>query len=224
MRRPSRTLATGAATVTGAVLAAAVALAGCSADPEDVSAQDTPSASVSTSPTPSSTVGVPDDVDLTNQGTGIAFGDPAQVIFESTENKGTVLQLTVRSVREGRLRDFGGFILDDTYKQDASYYYVKVTVKNIGRGDVGGVGVPLWGVNKADTLLPAVNFTTRFEPCPSRKLPARFPPGAALSTCLVYLSPDKGDLKAVSYRPSQRFDAVTWSGPVRRATPAKKSG
>jgi hypothetical protein len=174
------------------------------------------------SPTPSSTVGVPDGVDLTDQGTRLAFGDPAQVIFESTQGKGTVLQVTVRSVREGRLRDFSGFILDDSYKQNASYYYARVTVRNVGRGDVGGVAVPLWGVNKANTLLPAVNFTTQFRPCPSRRLPAKFPRGAALSTCLVYLSPDKGALQAVSYRPSQRFNPITWSGTILEPAPLKK--
>jgi hypothetical protein len=218
MRRPSRILAA----VATAVTATAVALGGCSADSGGGSAQDTPSASASTSPTPSSTVGVPDGVSLTNQGSGLAFGDPAQVIFESTQNKGTVLELTVRSVREGRLRDFSGFILDDSYKQKASYYYARVTVKNVGRGDVGGVAVPLWGVNKADTLLPPVNFTTEFQPCPSRKLPARFPQGATLSTCLVYLSPDKGALEAVSYRPSQQYDPITWSGTILEPAPLPK--
>ncbi len=74
-------------------------------------------------------------------------------------------------------------------------------VKNVGEGDVGGVAVPLWGVNTANTLLPAVNFTTSFKPCPSKPLPKKFAQGATLSTCLVYLSPDRGTLEAVSYRP-----------------------
>ena len=37
--------------------------------------------------------------------------------------------------------------------------------------------MPLWGVNEANTLLPAVNFTTSFKPCPSQPLPAKFAPG-----------------------------------------------
>ena len=32
-----------------------------------------------------------------------------------------------------------------------------------------------------------------------------------LSTCLVYLSPDKGTLDAVSYRPASEFDPITWT-------------
>ena len=99
------------------------------------------------------------------------------MIYEPSEGKGTVLQLTVKSVRKGTLADFKGFILDDAYKQKASYYYAAVQAKNVGEGDVGGVGVPLWGVNAANTLLPAVNFTTSFKPCPSKPLPKKFAQG-----------------------------------------------
>ena len=126
------------------------------------------------SPTASSTVAVPGGVQLTDQGSKLSFGDTGTVIYEPAEGKGTVLQLTVKGVRKGSLADFKGFILDDSYKQKASYYYATVQVKNVGEGDVGGVGVPLWGVNAANTLLPAVNFTTSFKPCPSKPLPEKF--------------------------------------------------
>jgi hypothetical protein len=213
-----------------AVVAAGVlVLGGCSSDSGGGSGAQAGSATPAAgpaSPSASSTVAVPDAVRLTDQGSKLAFGDPARVVFETTRNRGTVLQLTVRGVRRGRMSDFKGFILDDAYKQKATYYYARVTVRNVGEGDVGGVGVPLWGVNAADTLLPAVNFTTGFKPCPSTPLPARFAPGARLTTCLVFLSPDKGALRGVSYRPSQQYDPISWTGaisapaPVRR--PAKK--
>jgi len=146
------------------------------------------------------------------------------VLFEPDQNHGTVLDLTVESAREGSLDDFKGFILDDSYKQKASYYYATVSVKNVGEGDVGGVGVPLWGVNSANTLLPAVNFTTSFKPCVTKPLPKSFPKGASLNTCLVFLSPDKGKLESVSYRPSQEFNPITWTGDIAtpKPTPTKK--
>jgi hypothetical protein len=86
------------------------------------------------------------------------------------------------------------------------------------------VPVPLWGVNSSNTLLPAVNFTTTFAKCPSKNLPAKFGPGASLSTCLVYLSPNKGSLTAVSYRPSQEFNPITWKGTIAtpKPSPTKK--
>ena len=72
----------------------------------------------------------------------------------------------MKSAREGKLSDFKGFILDDKYKKQAHYYYVQVKVENVGEGDVGGVPVPLWGVNGDNTLLPAVNFTTDLPQVP----------------------------------------------------------
>lgn len=206
--------------------AAALTLAGCSSDAgtKNAGGGASTSASASSSPSPSSTVPVPDGTQLTDQGSKLSFGDTGTVIFEPSQGRGTVLQLTVKSVRQGTLADFKGFILDDSYKQKASYYYATVSVKNIGEGDVGGVGVPLWGVNSANTLLPAVNFTTSFKPCVTKSLPKSFPKGASLNTCLVYLSPDKGKLESVSYRPSQEFNPITWTGDIAtpKPTPKKK--
>jgi hypothetical protein len=206
--------------------AAALALAGCSSDAgtKDAAGGSSASASASSSPSPSSTVPVPEGTTLTDQGSKLSYGETGTVIFEPSQGRGTVLQLTVKSVRQGSLDDFKGFILDDSYKQKASYYYATVSVKNVGEGDVGGVGVPLWGVNAANTLLPAVNFTTSFKPCPTKPLPKSFPKGASLSTCLVYLSPDKGKLVSVSYRPSQEFNPITWTGDIAtpKPTPTKK--
>jgi hypothetical protein len=206
--------------------AAALALGGCSSEGATKDAGSSSSdAGSSASPSPSSTVPVPEGTDLTEQGSKLSFGDTGTVIFEPSEGRGTVLQLTVKSVKQGSLDDFKGFILDDSYKQKASYYYATVTVKNIGEGDVGGVGVPLWGVNSANTLLPAVNFTTSFKPCSSKPLPKSFPKDATLSTCLVYLSPDRGKLESVSYRPSQEFNPITWTGDLTtpKPTPKKKT-
>lgn len=214
------------------LLAAALSLSACTGGPDstaDAEAAGSSSASsdstssgtptVLESPSVSSTVSVPQGTELTAAGSELAFGTPATLIYEPRRNRGTVLEMTVREVRRGRLADFAGFILDDTYKRKGSYYYATVSVRNVGRGDVGGVPVPLWGVNAANTLLPAVSFTTRFPPCASRSLPAKFPPGASLSTCLVYLSPDRGALRAVSYRPTEELDPIAWSGPL---TPTAK--
>ena len=214
--------------------ASALVLGGCSSDSGSSTQKSAASSSAPTPPSPSvsSTVKVPDGVQLTDQGSRLSFGEPAAVIFEPTQNRGSVLQLTVRGVRRGTLADFRGFILDDEYKKRADYYYANVRVRNIGTGNVGGVPVPLWGVNSENTLLPAVNFTTTFAKCPSRPLPANFAAGATLDTCLVFLSPNKGSLRAVSYRPSQAFNPVTWTGRIAepttpQATPkpkAKKTG
>jgi hypothetical protein len=208
--------------LTGAVALVAVAglaVTGCS------SGGGSSSPSPSASPSPSTTVSIPPDAKLTPPGSTLSFGDTATAVFEPTKNAGSVLRLTVKSARQGSLSDFKGFILDDPYKKKANYYYVDVTVQNVGEGDVGGVPVPLWGVNGNNTLLPAVNFTTAFAKCPSKPLPEKFGKGATLDTCLVYLSPDKGTLEAVSYRPSQEFNPIVWKGVVQppKAEKAKKT-
>jgi hypothetical protein len=233
LRRPALALTAIAATV-------ALAVSGCSANGGDTqksssgtssgvasssgSASASGSSSASASASPSSSVPIPSGVSLTDQGSALSFGDPATVIFQSTQNRGTILQLRVSSVQKGKLADFKGFILDDSYKRKADYFYAKLTVKNVGEGDVGGVAVPLWGVSASNTLLPAVNFTTTFKACPSKPLPAKFGRGKSLRTCLVYLSPNRGSLQAVSYRPSQAFNPITWKGTIKppAATPKKK--
>jgi hypothetical protein len=192
--------------------AAALGLSGCSSggEPSTPTAGSPSPASRSTNPA----VPVPSGVELTAPGTRLAYGDPATVAFGTTRARGTVLRLVVRGVQRGRLSDFGGFILDSAYKRTAAYYYATVSVRNIGDRDLEGAAVPLRGVDAADTLLPAVRFTTRFARCPSVPLPARFPPGASFDTCLVYLSPNRSALSAISYRPTQQFNPITWTGRV----------
>ncbi len=200
---------------------AGLALAGCSSggDQPDAtkSASASGSASASTTESPTADVSVPEGVTVTAQGSDLEFGDSAVVAFEPDQKRSTLLQLTVTKAREGSIDDFKGFILDDKYKRQANYYYVKVSVENVGEGDVGGAPVPLWGVNGENTLLPPVNFTTKFKKCASTPLPKKFEPGDSVDTCLVYLSPDKGPLEALSFRPDQAFDPIQWTGTVKPA-------
>lgn len=192
----------------------AVVLTACStAKPQ---ASHSPAASPA-SGSASSAVTVPTGVTLTQPGSKLHFGDSARVAFEPKQGTGTVLKLTVQSARHASRRDFKNFILDDPYKRRARYYYVHVRVANLGTTNVGGNGIPLWGVDGHNTLLPAVSFTTRFKPCASKPLPKRFGPGDTLKTCLVYLSPRHGSLTAVSFRPDQAFNPIVWTGTVAPA-------
>jgi hypothetical protein len=215
--RPPLTRMPRALVVTAAVCA--LALSACSSGKDDKGG----SSSGSSSPSPSSTVKVPDNLKLTDQGSNLSFGDPANVIFEPSKGRGSVLRLVVKRVQQGTLKDFKGFILDDAYKRRASYFYAIVRVRNVGDSNVGGTPVPLWGVNEANVLLPPVNFTTSFQKCPSKPLPRHFGPGKSLKTCLVYLAPRHGRLKGVSYRPSQEFNPITWTGTIQEPAPPKKA-
>ncbi len=209
------------AAVTALGVVAALALAGCSDSDKPSDA-----ASGSTSPTPTESE-TPTGPELTEPGSQLAFGDTATVSYK-VRTQGTVLELTVSSAQQGQLKDFVGFDMSDPLQKNASYFYVRVGVKNAGEEKLGGVDVPLWGISGTNTLLPPVKFTSAFKKCPTDQLPDAFAPGDSFRTCLVFLSPNKGSLEGVSYRPLASFDPIEWHGqvqkPVVKKKPKKKPG
>jgi hypothetical protein len=198
--------------------AASLVLTSCGTAGDGAADEPTPSAS----PSPTSTVSVPEAVTLSEPGSNLSYGEGASVIFEPTQKRGSALDLTVKRAAKGSVKDFSAFILDD-YTRAATPYYVNVRVKNVGEGDVGGTPVPLWGVDGANTLLPAATFTTTFRKCPSEPLPKKFVAGDTMNTCLVFLAPEGGTLKAVSFRPDQDFDPIVWTGEIATPKPQPKN-
>lgn len=186
---------------------------------DDTEAPETTSASSSPA-SPAEDIEVPDGVELTEPGAQLDFGEAATVAYQADANRGSVLDLTVVGVRTGRVRDLAAFQLDDATRASTPYY-VRARVANVGTDELGRATVPLYAVDDADTLIQASSFTTGFEPCPSTPLPRRFGAGARTTVCLVYLVPEGGALTAVSYRPLQRFEAITWTGAVQ---PARRPG
>lgn len=199
-------------------VSAALVLSACTGDGDTAADADgfTESASESASPTP----GVPEGVELTASGTDLEFGQTASVMHQTSKKK-TVLDLTVKSAQQGSKKDFSDFILDNKYKKRGNYYYVKVKVENAGKKQIGDIAVPLWGISGENTLLRAVKFKSKFKKCPTQQVPKKFKPGNKFSTCLVYLSPNKGSLEGVSYRPTEAFDPIEWRGEVTE--PKKKN-
>lgn len=198
----------GRLTAAAAVLAATGLLSSCGGG-------DARSAATSASPSPSTTVNVPDGVSLTEGGAELGFGDSASVVFEPNKRRGSVLRLTVEKVSRGSLDDFSGFVLDSTLKSSRPYY-AEVRVENVGESDVGGFAVPLYLADGTDTLRQASTFTTEFERCESKSLPRRFGPEDTFKTCLVYLAPKPARFEAVSFRPPQDFEPIAWTGAVSK--------
>jgi hypothetical protein len=197
--------------------AAALALTACSSggdEPVEASEETTPSESASSTDTPKGKQATP-------PGTQLTFGDSATIDLEEG-NKSTLLNLRVESAVQGSLDDFQGFDLNDPYKKRGNYYYVRVAVRNAGKDTVGGVPVPLWGISGDNTLLQAVEFKSSFAKCPTEPLPKKFKPKDSFKTCLVYLSPNKGKLQGVSYRPTEQYEPIEWRGPVKMLPKPKK--
>lgn len=214
--RRGRRLALAAA---GALLLSACG-GGASDDADDT---ETPSGT----PEPTASVETPDDVEVTEPGTQLRFGESATVDYK-VRQQGTLLELTVESARRGTLKDFAGFNMSDPYQRNANYYYVDVAAENVGEAPLDNVEVPLWGISGDNTLLPPVRFTSSFEKCPTEPTPKNFRPGKTHRTCLVFLSPNEGTLEGVSYRPVESFDPIEWRGqvkaPVTRAKSKKNGG
>ncbi len=98
---------------------------------------------------------------------------------------------------------------------------MRAAVTNVGTGDLSRLGVPLYGVDASNTLIPPATFNNTFVPCPSTPFPQGFTTRKRLVACLVYLVPNGGTLRAVSYRPSQKYAGITWSGTILPPVPDK---
>jgi len=192
-------------------LAGALALSGCSGS------DDKPSASGgSSSGSPSSSakpyLPVPSGVKLTTPGSSLKVGDHAVVAYHVRQGQVGALDLQVTRLEKTSFKkSFAGWKLDKaTLKTNP--YFVRASVKNVGSTDLGGRAVPLYIVDGHNTLIEASSFASTFAPCPSGQFPKKFKPGAQADVCLVYLSPNHGKLTAASFRPTQEFAPITWTG------------
>lgn len=206
-----------------------VALTGCSGDAESEpdaapSPSETSAAPGSASATETPYLPVPEGVELTAQGTELGIGDEAVVAYEPRQDILGVLGITVDRIDQTTFaKSFAGWKLDAATKA-MTPYFVQATVTNNGETDLGGRPVPLYIVDSADTLVESSTFKGTFKPCPSKPFPKVFGAGKTMSTCLVYLTPEGTTLEAVSFRPTQEFNPITWTGKVTAPQKDKPKG
>ena len=208
-----------------AVLTAAALLAGCSGNDQPKSEPSTGSSSTTSTPTAAETnyLEVPDGVELTAPGSKLSLGQTATVAYEPRQGTVAALQIKVTRLRKVTFDQFVGWKIDKKVKETTPYF-VDAKITNVGDTDLGGRPVPLYIVDGQNRLIEASIFTAAFHPCPGATLPKKFKNGDTTQACLVYLSPDHGDLTAVSFRPTQEFDPITWTGEVQKlSTGSKKS-
>jgi len=216
------------------LLGCAGLLSGCSGGDKGADPGDSPSASVSGSGTGSAntstgstgsagpTLPVPAGVELSPQGSQLQVGETATVAWELRQGVVGVLDVKVTRLEKTSLKkSFVGWDLDQAQK-DSNPYFVRVTVTNRGETDLGGKKVPLYIVDGTNTLVEANTFESAFPPCEPGTFPKTFKPGRTMKACLVFLSPKKGDLTAVSFRPTQDYDPITWTGELQKPKPPKK--
>ena len=204
----------------GLSLAAVLALSACSGGSDDPASTDSSSTSSTSSASGSTSAStsekpylpVPDGVELTAQGSELEVGDHAVVAYEPRQEQVGVLDIAVTRLEKTTFKEsFAGWQLDAATRK-TNPYFVRATVKNVGETDLGGRPVPIYIVDGNNTLIESSTFKSAFKPCPSRPFPDVFRAGDKVDVCLVFLSPDKGDLTAVSFRPTQEFNPITWTG------------
>jgi len=202
------------------LVVAALALTGCGEKEKEPTTESTlPKAAEQTA------VPVPTGVTLTEYGTELEFGQAAVVAYTPNAKKRTILEITVNSVKQVSVDEFSAYRLEDRTKKSTPYF-VKVTVKNVGEGDVGQTPIPLYlADNRTPPVLinPSTFDGVPFAKCPSPRLSASFGPGDSMDACLVYLAPDGGRISAMSFRAIQEFAPILWDGEVAIATTAQKS-
>jgi hypothetical protein len=211
-----------------AALVAGALLTGCSSS-DDGGSPDAGGSASATGGTSSPYLPVPDGVELTEPGTQLQVGDHAIVAYRPRQDQVAALGIAVTSLERTSIKDFSAWQLSPAQKKSTPYY-VRARVENVGDTDLGGRPVPLYVVNDKNVLLESTPFASSFKPCPSTPFPKKFGPGAKTNVCLVYLAPDHGDLVAVSFRPEETFNPITWTGDVQKYQPQqpdekkKKSG
>ena len=215
MRLPARLLAL--------TVALTLTLAGCGDAGEDPEGEGTSSPTESAEAEPY--LPVPEDVELTDQGSTLAVGDTATVAYEPRQDLVGAMDIKVTSLEKASFDQFVGWELTPEIKS-TSPYFVRATVTNVGDTDLGGRPVPLYVVDGENRLIESSLFTGAFKPCEGASFPQKFKGGDTLKACMVYLAPGKGDLTAVSFRPSQEFNPIVWEGEVEAAkgSGGEKSG
>jgi hypothetical protein len=205
------------------LLGLALLLSGCSDDgTADASGDETTTSGGEGSP-PEPYLPVPDGVELTTQGTELGLDESATVAYEPRQGEVGALEITVTRLDKASFDLFQGWRLDAKTKSTQPYF-VHAKITNVGATDLGGRRPPLYAVDGDNKLIESSTFASTFRPCPSADFPKKFRTGDSVNTCLVYLAPDKGDLVAVSFRPTEDFDPIIWVGEITQPEPPKDKG
>jgi hypothetical protein len=188
-------------------------LAGCGGDGDDGS-DGSPSPS-DTSESSGPYLPVPEGVELTDPGSALDVGESGLIAWQPRQDLVGVLDIKVTQLVETTFADsFEGWDVTAEQQKDVTPYFVHATVTNLGETNLSQRLVPLYAVDSADTLVEPTKFTETFEPCPGGALPRGFFTDEVAEVCMVYLLGGGLELSGVTFRPTDDFDAITWSGEI----------
>lgn len=178
------------------------------------------SGTTATTPSPTNYLQAGQEV-LTPPGTNLRLGQAATVAWKPSAGKVAVAKVAVTAIEQAPLSTLKQWTLPQQLKQ-ASVYFVHLSVRNLGRLDLGGLTLPVYAGVDQTTLVQSSRFAGTFQPCPSGTLGKHLRKGAKQQVCLLYLLPDQGTLKFVAFRPMADVALLTWQGDVTRWQPPTK--
>jgi hypothetical protein len=202
----------------GLGLAASLVLSACSGEGGEATGDGEEPTGSTASPTATETpyLEVPEGVELSAQGSELEVGEPATVAYEPRQGTVGALDITVTSLEKADFGQFEGWDLSKEVLKTAPYF-IRATIENVGDTDLGGRDVPLYMLDAENRLIRFSVFKGSFKPCEAPTFPRKFRTGDRVKACMVYLSPGKAKLTAASFRPTEEFDPITWTGEVTRA-------
>ena len=133
-----------------------------------------------------------------------------------------VLDVKVRKVVHADIKALQNWQLDAAGRT-SSLYYVMMTVANVGDEDLSGQRIPLYVLDGANALVESSAFKKEFKPCPSPALADGFVTGEKVTVCQAYLVPKRGEVDAVTFRPTEKFNPINWVGKVTEPQEPAKS-
>jgi hypothetical protein len=193
MRAPKFALA---ATTTVLVIAG---LSGCSGDSDDSGTSTSPAATTAEDGT-------------TVPGTDLELGKHAVVSFTAGQKHESLIELTVTSVKKGKLKDLDRFELNAEARK-STVYYVSTKVKNLGPDELSGSKITLYGKVSDELVIPPVVFGSSFPTCDYVPLPKGFSKGKTVKGCMVMLVPKHGAISEVQWRAPDNSEPISWSLP-----------
>jgi hypothetical protein len=188
---------------TGPIALVAALLAGCSNTTEKADRPD-PSPPAAESPSTAS----PSEP-VTERRTTLRLGQRASVVYHPGKSTSRQYRVRVINIRRGLMSDLALFRLTDRTRR-STLYYSDVRATNIGRRNAGGTALRLFGLDARGVVLPPVRVRGQYPRCDTERLPERFTPGDSLRTCLIYLAPRHGRLRAVQVRYGRWEGLVSW--------------
>ena len=166
---------------------------------------------------------VPDGVELTEPGSDLEVGESGTIAWQPRQDLIGVLDIQVTQlVKTSFAESFEGWDVSDEQKQSLKPYFVHATVTNLGETNLSQRMVPLYAVDSDDTLVEPTEFTDDFAACPGGALPRGFFTQDAAEVCMVYLIADGLELRGVTFRPTEQFEAITWAGEIEALEKAQQ--